>query len=76
MNYNYLCLIMLNVIAYKFIKTKGRDFMEEIDFSKFTVVKKDNGEFQLVKKKKGNALSKKERKLRKKINKRKKKNKK
>lgn len=50
--------------------------MEEIDFSKFTVVKKDNGEFQLVKKKKGNALSKKERKLRKKNNKRKKKNKK
>lgn len=76
MNYNYFCLIILNVIAYKFIKTKGRNFMDTIDFSKFTVVKKDNGEFQLVKKKKGNVLSKKERKLRKKINKRKKKNKK
>lgn len=47
--------------------------MNKIDFSKFTVIKKDNGEFQLVKKKKGNTLSKNERKLRKKINKRKKK---
>lgn len=73
MNYNYFfCLIMLNVITYKFIKTKGRDFMEEIDFSKFTVVKKDNGEFQLVKKKKGNVLSKKRKKIKKKNNKRKK----
>lgn len=26
MNYNYFCLIMLNVIAYKFIKTKGKRF--------------------------------------------------
>lgn len=47
--------------------------MSKSDFSNFTVVKKDNGEFQLVKKKKGNALSKEERKLRNKLNKRKKK---